>query len=301
MAITIELYKKMTAYFDGKLTLEEEKAFLELVEKDPELKKEFEWEEEMLFNAIPGQQEEIVIASDGGIREIDIPENTPEPSFKSVIRSIFTSKLAIAASLVIGFTLLTLLILRLGNFKNQPEKVIVKNDSTLIKEKNQDTIKAGNEEDIMYLAALKLKKERINNIGRHKPDLQAESPLLGEVQIAYVKKEYTNVVKLSDNITQLRGSEADSANIKAFAAFYKAIAYLEQDKDSIAIIRLNNVIANHKQFPVLVMEAQWNLSKAFYKTGKNAEADKLLHQLLSKPGFLFKKEGEQLQNMIKTE
>lgn len=300
MAITIELFEKMCDYFDGKLSLEEEKKFLEIVAKDPELKKEFEWEEEMIFNSVPSQQEELPIASDAGIHDVEIPEYTTSPPFYSTLRSMFNRKLAIAASLLIGVTILTLLILRWSNFKFQKEKEIVKNDSTLIKKNNPDTT-ATVKEQIAIAAALKLKKERVNNLGRHKPYLQSESPLLGEVQVAYIKKEYAGTIKLSENITQLRGTEMDTANIKAYAAFYKGIAYLELDKDSIAIHILNDVVTKYKQFPVLVLEAQWNLCKAYYKTGKKEEALKLLQQLLSNPRFIFKSEGKILLNMIKTE
>jgi len=298
MAITIELYKKMTAYFDGKLTLEEEKEFLEMVENDPELKKEFEWEEELIFHSVPTYKEELPIASDAEVNEVEIPEYT-DSSFNSKRRSVFTRKFAIAASLIIAVSILSLQIMRWSDFKFRKEKEIVKNDS--IKINTPDTIAVDKEKEQTAITALKLKKMRVNNLGRHKPDLELESPLLGEVQVAYVNREYPGTIKLTEKITQLRGTEMDTANIKAYAAFYKGVANLELDNDSIAIRMLNEVAVKYKQFPILVQEAQWNLSKAYYKTGKNEDALKLLQRLLSNPRFLFKSEGENMRNMIKQE
>lgn len=299
MAITVELYAKMCDYFDGKLSLEEEKNFLEMVANDPELKKEFEWEEEMIFNSVPLHQEEMAIASDAGLHDVEIPVDTTARPFYATLRSIVNVKWAVAALLIIGFTIIAMLILKWNDFKSGKE--IVKSDSSLIKKNIPDTTVVDIDADRIIIADLKLKKERVNNLGRHKPDLQLESPLLGEVQVAYTKKEYAGTIKLTENITQLRGTDLDSANIKGYAAFYKGIAQLELDKDSIAISTLNNVIAKYKQFPVLVQEAQWNLCKAYYKTGKNEEALKLLQPLVSNPRFIFKPEGEKLLKMINAE
>ncbi len=301
MAIKIELFEKMCDYFDGKLSLEEEKSFLEIVANDPELKKEFEWEEKMIFNSVPQHQQELLIASDAGIHEAEIPEYaTPRP-FYATLRSMFNLKLAVAAVLIVGISMLTLLILRWSNFKSEKEKEIVKNDSTLIKKNIPDTNTTVKDNEQSATATLKLKKERVNNLGRHKPNLELESPLLGEVQVAYTKKEYTGTIKLLENITQLRGTEPDSANIKAYAVFYNGIAHLEMDKDSSAIRLLKQVVEKYKQFPVLVQAAQWNLCKAYYKIGKNEDALKLLQALFSNSRFIFKSEGQTLLNMIRTE
>lgn len=301
MAIIIELYKKMCAYFDGKLTLEEEKEFLELVENDPELKKEFEWEEEMIFNSVPRYKDELLVASDAGIHDVEIPAFKSSPSATAKLRSIFTRKFAIAASLFIAIGMLAFLIMRWSSLKFQKENGLVKNDSTLIKKKNQDTTFNNINNDLVIIADLKIEREQVNKLGRHKPDPLAESPLLGEVQVAYVKKEYTRTIKLTDQITQLRGGETDKANIKAFAAFYKAIAFIELNNDSAAINILTGIVENEKQFPDLVQEAKWNICKAYYKIGKKEAALKLLTQLLSNPDFLFKADGKKLLNMLKAE
>ncbi len=300
MAITIELYKKMCAYFDGKLTLEEEKEFLELVENDPELKKEFEWEEEMIFNSVPKHKDELLLASDAGIHDVEIPEFISTPASSAILRSIFTRKFAIAASLFIAIGILAVFIMRWSNLKIQIEKNLVINDSNFNNKNIPDTGFIDTSKEQFIIAALKINKEQVNKLGRHIPDLQVESPLLGEVQVAYVKKQYAGTIKLTDQFTQLRGSETDKANIKAFAAFYKAIAFIELNNDSAAIKILSGIIENEKQFPDLVLEAKWNICKAYYKIGKNEAALKLLMPLLSNSGFLFKVDGEKLLQMLKT-
>ncbi|HMC99182.1 MAG TPA: hypothetical protein VKH37_03485 [Ferruginibacter sp.] len=286
-----EFYDKMCDYFDGKMSKDEQRSFLEMVHKDPVLLKEFEWEEKMIYNAAANDEDAIkyqFIQSDG-VGEIDVPEDTPPIPINSKTRSIFANRWAVAATILLLIGLVTLVIVLLNRSSKQTE--IAGGDSTVKKATPKDSTVITPKVDIASLDS------SINKLGRHQPDYIGESPLLAQVQEAYSKQDYVNVVHFADNISDLRGSDPYANNAKAYAMFHKAIGEIEQNKDSLAVASLNEVIKK-RAVPGLVQEAQWNLCKALFKSGKKEEASRLLGQLLAQSNFKFRSAGEKLQAII---
>jgi hypothetical protein len=305
MPISSELYEKMCSFFDGELSKEDEIAFLELVAKDPELKKEFEWEEQMMFNAYPQYKEEVLIASDAGVEEVEIPEKKirhfPSPTVWALLRN----KFSVAASLFI-IAVIALLLVFLSRKKEDAGTGIAKTSIPvfsppklpLVKLLPPDTAVKNKIRDYAVVSWEREMKE-VNKLGLHKPDINSESPLLGEVQSAFIKEEYANLIALADNTSQLRGVNSDSENIRIYAAFYKGIGLIQLNRDSAAIPVLKKMIQGKRIPPTIVLEAKWNIARAYYKTRKKADAAKIIESLLAEPGFTFKKEAEKLRSMIK--
>jgi tetratricopeptide (TPR) repeat protein len=308
MAITIEMYETICAYFDGELSLDEEKRFLELVEQDPELKKEFEWEEKMIFNSVPDYKDLSAIASDTGLAGYSIKDEASPATIISNLKPRFYKKWAIAASLLAILSTIALILVLSDNNKSNSNKISIENfnhkDSqtvifALIKNK-QDSIKKIKKNEL-EIATANLKKKEINGLGRHQPDLSAESPQLGQIQEAFITGDYSGTIDLSDKPFTVRGNGSEKEILKAYALFYKGIANMEINNDSTAIPILKKVLEYELSMPKLVLEARWNLCKAYYKSGKTAEAKKILDQLLSTDGFIYTLEGQKLSKMISLE
>jgi hypothetical protein len=305
MPISSELYEKMCSFFDGELSKEEEIAFLELVAKDPELKQEFEWEEQMMFNAYPRYKEEILIAADAGIGEVEIPEKKIPRHTVPRVRNLYSNKFAVAASLFI-ITVIALLLVFLSRKNDDAATGIAKMDTPVfspsklpfVKLLPPDTTVINKTTDYAAVSWEKQMNE-VNKLGLHKPDIDTESPLLGEVQQAFVNEEYANLIALADNTSQLRGVNSDSENIRRYAAFYKGIGLIQLNRDSAAIPVLQKIIRDKRTPYKIVLEAKWNIARAYYKTRKKAEALAVIEFLLAEPAFTFKKEAEKLLLMIK--
>lgn len=300
MANNLEIYETMCAYFDGELSLEEEKKFLEMVEKDPELKKEFEWEEKMIFNSIPNYQELTEPASDAGIAAYSGVDNTPAHITKTKAKYLFYKTWAIAASII---AICFLLYLLLVHPKKQSGEIITDNKpgketpaippvKTL-----QDSLNRANEIQ-KEIAAREIMKKKVNNLGRHEPDLSVESPQLGQLQEAFATKDYAVIPAFSEESFLVRGGDNEREIIKAYALFYKGIAFLELNKDSAAVSTLKKVIGLKNIPAALSAETAWNLSKAYYKSGNKEEARSLLNELLTRKNFPYVKEGKVLLDLI---
>lgn len=304
MPITIEQYNRMCAYFDGEMLLEEEKAFLEEIENDPELKKEFEWEEKIIFNSVPDAIEQQLIASDNGVREISKPVDVlPSIQLRQQGRRIGRIILAAACT-----GILALLLVNVIQRKSPP----VSKD--LITKENKDDHKPGQQNDsstINHLPApnhrdqqfvnqeLLKRRKRVNALGRHQPDLVAESPLLGEVQVAFADENYADVEYKADHISPTRGDEPDKENIKVYVIFYKGISNIELNKDSIALVQLSDVVKKSATFPALAKEARWNMAKAYYKLSQMSESRNILQKLSLEKAFPFKKDVAKLLLLTK--
>lgn len=300
MANNLEIYETMCAYFDGELSLEEEKKFLEMVEKDPELKKEFEWEEKMIFNSLPAYRELALPASDAGIAAYAGEEEAPAPVIIPETRYRFYKKWAIAASiLAIGFLVALVFILT----KKPSGNSISDNKSGKLKpfspknNSNNDTIFNDKGLESGIAARIKIQKE-VNNLARYEPDLTIEPPQLGQLQEAMATGEYSSIPALSEESFLVRGGNNEEDLVKAYALFYKGIALLELNKDSAAVITLKKVTAMKNIPSSLAENAEWNLSKAYFKSGEKEKAISVLQRLLQKTSFPHKKEGNVLLRLI---
>jgi hypothetical protein len=308
MGMTIELYETMCAYFDGKLTLEEEKKFLEKIDSDPELMKEFEWEEQLMYKSAQEQKELLspVIASDAGIvRTGEEPVSKPVAKMRPVY---YRYRWAIAAG-VAGVIMLTFIFIYT---KEKPEgKKIewVNWDWHLPKIKPiiPDTPRPDPNElrEIQERLVANARKEKqrqiITKLGRHAPDPVTEPVEVSKIQEDYVmNKHEENLVTTSKPIIS-RGGDTEKEKIKAYATFYRGLSFLELNKDSAAISTLTALLQMKDEFPDLVLEARWNMSKAYYKNGDKKTALAILNKLITTDGFMFKADAKKLIKMIKAD
>jgi hypothetical protein len=318
MGMTIELYETMCAYFDGKLTLEEEKRFLEKIDSDPELRKEFEWEERLIYKL--AQEAKVVdigggIVSDGwSVNDTAVKENPvwkPGPIQLAILHIkqhfVFRRyKWAIAAA-VAGLIVTSVYLIRQKPTGENVEWVnwdwhLPKIKPIIPDTPGQDPNKLREINERLMAKARKEKQWRIiTKFGRHVPDPVTEPVEVSKIQEDYVmNKHEENLVTTSKPIIS-RGGEADKEKINAYAAFYRGLSFLELNKDSAAIRTLAALLPKKDQFPELVLEARWNMSKAYYKNGDKKTALAILNELLTTDGFMFKADAKKLIQMIKAD
>jgi len=305
MAITPDLYKTMCAYFDGVLTLEEEKLFLEQVEKNPELKTEFEWEEKMIFNAVPFYQEEKILASDANFHYDETEtENSVNKPFLNAQPNLFR-KWAIAASLLILIGVFAIIIILKTKTTTEHNKGLVKENENipgvLIPDSSSAIHDTSKKEQTVNILKTVYRKKQVNKLGLHRPNISVEPQELGQIQEAFLKEKYTGAIQLTTKSMQVRGNAPSEDRLQTYLLFYRGISYLELDNDSAAIRTFKTLIEMKNVLPELMEESRWNLAKAYYKSDNSMKALLILKELIKISGFEYAAEVKKLMEMIKAE
>ena len=303
MAITPDLYKTMCAYFDGELTLEEEKFFLEQVEKDPALKMEFEWEEKMIFNAVPFYQEEKILASDANFHYDETEtENSVNKPFLNAQPNFF-NKWAVAAFLVILIGVFAIIIILKTKTTPEHNEDFVKENKNIPGVLIPDTSRQVHDTTIEIVNILKTgnRKKQVNKLGIHRPNISAEPQELGQIQEAFVKEDYTRAIQLTSKSMKVRGNTPGEDQLQAYLLFYKGTSYMELDNDSAAIRTFKTLIEKKNMLLELSEETKWNLAKAYYKSDNSKEALLILEGLIKINGFEYAAEVKKLMEMLKAE
>ena len=303
MAITPDLYKTMCAYFDGELTLEQEKKFLEQVEKDPALKMEFEWEEKMIFNAVPYYQDEKILASDANFHYAETEkENSVNKPFLNAQPNFF-NKWAVAASLVILIGLFAVIIFLKTKSTPEHNEGLVKEHKNIPGVLISDTSGRINDTTIQIANILKKgnRKKQVNKLGVHRPNISIEPQELGQIQEAFIKENYTAAIQLTSKSMKVRGNAPDEDRLQAYLLFYKGISYMELNNDSAAIRTFKTLIEKKNVLLELLEESKWNLAKAYYKSDNSKEALMILESLIKINGFEYAAEVKKLMEILKSE
>jgi hypothetical protein len=308
MVMTFELYETMCAYFDGKLTLEEEKKFLEKIDSDPELRKEFEWEEQLIYKVAQQEREIAIIASDAGYMADGVYEEKEACKPIHKLRpAYYKYKWAIAAA-VIGMIITTTLLIT--NRQKPTGKTIewtngkwrfppynpIKDSPVISPSKLQDLNRL-----IAKAEKEKKRKEEITKTGKHLPN-----PAIEPIETAMIQQNYAqgkakeNIEETAKKITS-RGGDDEKEKIEAYVRFYRGLSFLELNNDSGAIRTLTPLLQKKDQFAELVLEAKWNIGKAHYKRGDKKTALAIFQELIATNGFMFKEEAQKLIKMIKTD
>ncbi len=314
MAMTEQLYATMCAYFDGKLSLEEEKKFLAAVDSDPELRKEFEWEESILYsNALKRQGgTELVIASDGGLLNTGYEAAVTDggvlimrPGNAYRRRQIAVAGLVLAI-LVLAFIYYNRQVQTIPwkqldwagiTYPAAPDTAVKKQQVDLNNPPKQNT------NNDLIAAAAKAKARRdaaVNKIHRYQPDLEKEFVETTILKDNHVSGNFEANTRITRDDLKTRGGNPEQEKIFAYADFYKGIAYIELNNDS-AAVRILSKLNEAPIVPELVQEVRWNLAKALYKSGSKQVAVKLLNALLINPAFEKKTAVKALLQMIQAD
>jgi hypothetical protein len=301
MAMTIKLYETMCAYFDGKLTLEEEKSFLEMVDSDPELKKEFEWEEQLIYKTAFKEKPVPVIASDAGLLHV-VPAEAPPAREPVRLRPLFYRRRWAIAAVMAGAIATGVAIWY--NSKTQYGDEI-KWVNWRLYWPRIDTSKQvlpnkppGINDQIAQQQKKQEKDKVINNSKPYEPDYDNTPVEVSIVMNNYENEDYEAVLENTSKPITVRGNEADKKRIQAYATFYRGLAFLRLNRDSAAVLTFNGLL-KQKAPAELVTEIKWNLAKAYYKDGNKQAATAVLQQLLAAADVTFKTDVKKLLGMIK--
>ncbi|MBE7170171.1 MAG: hypothetical protein INR73_06255 [Williamsia sp.] len=301
MSIPQEKQEKLIAYFEGKLSAEEEISFLQEVENDEALQKEFDWELLLRYeqfnelNTIAHQDQaeefEPADAHIDRIKEAWKQGGTQEGSVQPASPVVRLRRFTVAAAifvLALGAALFYLLY-----FKKQTPDVVhreppVKHDSGRIHEEkmlpdpgNRERVLAENSER----AEKAYKKYYRKYTGSEEDPVQASKYLY-----AYNESRYDDVINGTAKELISKGANTPNSTLEAYLNFYQGISYLHTKKSAPAITKLREVLGQVSSKNQLYYDASWYLAMAYLQGGTPADASQLLQQLAdSKRNTSYKK------------
>lgn len=113
--------------------------------------------------------------------------------------------------------------------------------------------------------------------------------MLTIAMISYECKRYDEAIELFDRIIGLTGNKPE-------IQFYKAISLLAMNKNREALLLLNELYKNPKEF-AYYEETRWYLVLANLKIHKKKVAENYLKELIQLEGFYYDKANELLNNL----
>lgn len=298
----------MIAYFEGRLSVEEEINFLNKVADDEDLQKEFDWEmmlrfkeyynddnissEEMPFHFISADEHllQVKAALEHAGKEKLQKKTTPVLRMKTM---------AIAASMIfiIGCTLLYFFY-----FKENPPAVVnqdgsIQTDTGQIFKKEPPSLST-NEGQLLAVKnnnAKKLFKQFYRKYSGTEDDPIEVSKYL----YAYNEGNYDDVIRAKPDELASKGGNEDTGILKNYYIFYQGASYLHLTNSKSAIEKFQEVRHYTSEKEQLYYDATWYLAMAYIQNNNLKEAGTLLQQLAAtKANLTYKRKAGEILKLM---
>ena len=288
MNISQEQQERLTAYFEGKLSADDEISFLHEVKDNEALQKEFDWELLLryqqfkeLHQADEQDQPEEFEPADAHIERIreawkqaGIPPSSPPAPVVWLRRSAIAAAvfiLALAASVfyIFYYSKQSSDLVRRPQTV-QPDSGQRQEEKRLPVLENKDRILAGNKDK-----AEKAYRQYYKKYGGSEEDPIQVSKFL----YAYNEGRYDEVLNGTPKDLSNKGTNTNASLLKAYLNFYQGISYLHTKKSMPAITKLREVLGQTSLHNQLYYDASWYLAMAYLQSGNLTDASGLLKQL----------------------
>ena len=308
MSIPQEQYDRLIAYFEGKLSAEEEISFLHEVKEDEALQKEFDWELLLRYQHFEEPDEadksehadpfEPAGAHTGRVKEAwkQAAANDPLPPVRIIRPGRFTVAAAILV-LALGAALFYIFYIK----KPAPEIVHrdppVKPDRGRIYKKDPSLP----EKNARILAQNDDRAEKVYKQYYKKYRGSEEDPIqVSKFLYAYNEGRYDEVIKGTAKELLSKGTDANTPALKNYLGFYQGISYLHTKKTAPAINKLREVTSHTSSTDQLYYDASWYLAMAYLQDGNLTDATAVLQQLAdSKINMGYKKEASSVLKALR--
>lgn len=269
---------RIAAYFDDAMTAAEEEAFMQELDSNEALRREFE--DELLVRGLLGEAKENLVSgkellpqpTGARLATMEKPVEDKGVQNKQVPVVPMVRRYRLVAAVAIGLVVTTVLFLLAK--KDRSDAVVQTNTK---KDTAAKLTKAGPHGDTPdnRMPALVQNKKRDSAFNLFYEPYRSENdpPEVGDLYTAYRKGRYAEVLSATEADIQLMGTGDREDVLAQYLHLYKGLSYLAENKPVPAIEQFNEAM---KKSNASFYQAQWYCALAWLRAG---EIDKSLMQL----------------------
>lgn len=285
--------ERIERYLEGKMSLEEEETFMQELNANEELRKQYE--DELLISALLDDEK---LETDE-IKAINTNRNTNDVDNrqeKKIPNVSFSRKysLAIAAIAILIIATAVLLAVKTQNPVQQTTSInhTNKEQPSVIAGDSLKTQPSSNVPATLYASALYHKF--------YTPYVAKDNPVeISAYYNDYKLKNYKNVLAASAGDYQVMGAEANQQSLNNYMHLYKGLSYLEINQAQKAIPQFDSLLTTTTS-PSLRYDAEWYKGLSYVKLNKIDSAVIVLSMTMHKSSPYNDKAKELLTELNRT-
>ncbi len=283
--------EKIEQYLEGKMSLDEEELFMQELNTNEELRKQYE--EELLISALLNdendEKDEIKISVTNSNANNDVAEKKEKRKYNLS----FLGKHSLAIAAIVVIIIVTAIFFAVKT--QRPVQQTVSAD-TNAKQPSITSVDSVNNQPSLHTHTASYVSELYQKF--YAPYVAKNDPVeVSAYYTDYKQKNYKKVLTASDGDYQIMGAESNQLTLNNYMHLYKGLCFLEKEEPENAVKQFDSLLKRVVNVSPSY-EAKWYKALSYTKLNEIDSATNTLSSIL-KTHSPYKKQAEQLLNELK--